>query len=338
MAETINQIYKDIESKKLSPIYLLSGEETYYIDLIADKFENTLMPEESRDFNQTVLYGESTSANEIVSVCRQYPLMSDLRLVIIKEAQILDKREWTKLSVYFSAPLSSTILVICNKNKTFDIKTKNIITKNKGVVFDSKKVSDSGLGKWIKEYVKEKGFVIDEQSITLISEYLGNNLQKIDNELKKLILNIKDRKNITTEDITNNIGISKDYNVFELEKALATKNVFKANQIISYFEKNQKANPIQLIIPNLFSFFVKVFIASQTQTHTPQEIAQALGFSNSYFAQDYIKAITYYSSQQIISIIKLFEEYDMKTKGMNVSPLTTEGDLLKELIFKIIHI
>lgn len=337
MATTLNQIYKDINDKKLSPIYLLTGEESYYIDLISSKFESSLIKEEDRDFNQTILYGKDTSASEIISISRQYPLISNLRLVIIKEAQMLDKREWEKLHIYLSKPLLSTILVICNKNKTFDIKTKNVITKNDGIIFESKKVADYKLNDWIISYVKEQGYSIDEISVNLLNEYLGNNLQTIDNEFKKLVLNLNGKKQITTDDINNYIGISKEYNVFELEKALTTKNVLKSNEIISYFEKNPKENPIQLILPMLFNYFVKILIASQTPTHSSQEIANVLGFHSPFLAKDYVSATKYYSSEQLYSIINLFEEYDMKTKGINKSPLTTDSDLLKELIYKIIH-
>jgi DNA polymerase-3 subunit delta len=338
MAITLNQIYKEVDEKKLSPIYLITGEEPYYIDLISDKFEKNLIEESNIDFNQNILYGEDTSASEIIGICRQYPLMSDLRLVMIKEAQLLSKNEWTKLHLYLSKPLSSTILVICNKNKTFDIKTKNLIVKNGGVVFESKKIADYKLNDWIIAYAKEQGYSINEQAANLINEYLGNNLQTIDNEFQKLIINLKGKKNINEDDIKSFIGISKDYNIFELEKALIIKDVVKANKIIDYFDKNPKENPIQLIIPMLFNYFVKILIASQTPSHSQQEIASNLGYNSPFFAKDFTTAIQYYSTPQLLSIINIFEEYDMKTKGVNVSPLTTNGDLLKELIYNIIHI
>lgn len=333
---TLKQIEDNISHKELAPIYLLSGGEPYYIDLLAEKFENEVIEESAKDFNFDVIYGKDAVASVLVGMCRQYPLMSEKRLVILKEAQMLDKAEWSKLSVYFDKPQASTCFVICNKSESFDTKTKNLITKNGGIIYESKKVPDYKLADWIKAYIKNMGFTSDEQSVILLENYLGNNLEKIKNELAKLNLNLKDKKHITATDVSSYIGISKDYNVFELQKALAEKQVLKCNQIIKYFSQNPKENPIQMIIPALFSFFLNTLACSTMKGRTAQDIALAL-HSSPFKLKDCITATKYYSTEKLFSIISLFEEYDLRTKGVNVSPLCKENELLKELIFKILH-
>lgn len=334
----IKQVKNSIKTKDLSALYLFYGEEPYYIDLLCHEFENNVIDEANRDFNQTILYGKDTNASQLISLCRQYPLMSDKKLVILKEAQMMDKKEWEKFLIYLTQPLTSTVLVICNKSKSFDTKCKNAIVKNKGIVVISDKIKDYQVSKWIISYVAGKKFIIDETSAEMLFEYLGNDLQKIANEVNKMILNIKQRTNITKEDISEFIGISKEYNIFELQNALSRKNVVKANQIINYFAQNPKENPIQLIIPILFSYFTKLLIASQVTSRNPREIASVLGFSSPFIANDYVTALNYYSTEQLLNIISLFNEYDLKTKGIGTYAMITDAELLKELVFKILHI
>ncbi|MDO5759565.1 MAG: DNA polymerase III subunit delta [Bacteroidota bacterium] len=333
---TLKQIKDSISHKDLAHIYLLTGEEPYYIDLLANKFEQEVISEEAKDFNFNVLYGKDAVASMIIGMCRQYPLMADKRLVILKEAQMLDKGEWAKLSVYFSKPQPSTCFVICNKNKTFDTKTQNLISKSGGVIFESKREPDYKLANWIKAYIKEIGYTADEQAISFLESYLGNNLEKITNELAKLRLNLKDKKHISDTDVSSYIGISKDYNVFELQKALSQKQVLKCNQIIRYFAKNPKENPIQMILPSLFSFFVNVLACATMKGKNISEIASAL-HSTAYRLKDCMTATNYYSVEKLFYIVSLFEDYDLRTKGINVSPLCKEEELLKELVFKILH-
>ncbi len=333
----IRKIKEDIKKKNLTTTYLLKGEETYYIDLICNEFEKNVIDEVDRDFNQTIVYGKDTSASQLISLCRQYPLMSDKKLVIVKEAQLLEKKEWEKMLLYLTNPLASTVLVICNKAQSFDTKCKNAIIKNSGVIVESEKIKDNQVSKWIISYLAEKKFTIDETSATMLYEYLGNNLQKIANETNKMILNIKDRTNITKEDISEFIGVSKEYNVFELQSALGTKDSTKANGILSYFAQNPKENPIQLIIPVLFSYFTKLLIASQGPMRNANEIATALNFKSPYPAKEYINALNYYSTEQLLNIMSLFNEYDLKSKGIGTSAMTTDAELLKELVFRIIH-
>lgn len=334
---TVEQIKDSINKNKLSFVYLLFGEEPYYIDILAQEFEDKAIDESAKDFNFSVIYGKDTNVAKLIPFLRQYPLMSDKRLVILKEAQMIDKREWEKMDIYFSQPQNSTCFVICYKNKTFPhTKLKNLINKNNGVIFESKKPYDNKLADWIRTYIKSIGYTFDEQAIDILVANLGNNLQKIVNEISKLQLNLKDSKHISSDDVFKYIGVSKDYNVFELQKALARKDVFKSNQIIDYFSKNPKENPIQLIIPILFSFFANTLIASQVPSRDSKDVAAAL-HSTPFMVRDYMTAVNNYSTPKLFSIIAMFEEYDLKTKGLDVSPLSTNEELLKEFIFKILH-
>ena len=334
---TFKQVKDNITKGNLAPIYLLLGEESYYIDVLTKEFEDKVIDNDAKDFNFNVIYGKEANANLLIPFLRQYPLMSDKRLVILKEAQMIDKREWEKMDVYFSQPQSSTCFVICYKNKTFpSVKMKNLLTKNGGVVFESKKLYEDKVGAWIASYIKEGGYTYDERIINVLVDKLGTDLQKIANEISKMQLNIKGTKHITLDDVYNYIGMSKDYNVFELQKHLARKDILKCNQIIDYFSKNPKENPIQMVISILFSFFAKTLVASQTQPCTSQAVAQAL-HTTPYMVRDYMTAINNYPMSKLFEIIALFDEYDLKTKGMDISPLSEDGELLKEFIFKILH-
>ena len=338
----IKEIKTAVKSRKPAPVYLLKGEESYYIDLICNYFEKNLIPEQATSFNMTVLYGKEASAEMIVSMCRQYPVMSDLRLVILKEAQLMDKRHWTNIMPYLKNPKESTVFVICYKKnfdatgKGFDVTYKNAVVKSNGIVIESDKLKDYQLPKWITDYIAEKKLSIDGSCPEMIADYLGNNLQKIANEIDKMVINLNGRNNITQKDIIDNIGISKDYNVFELQNALKTKDVLNANKIVNYFINNPKENPVQLILPIIFSFFTKLAAASQVPQRTSSSIAQAMGIS-AFIAKEYVTALNYYNQAQLFNIISVLCDYDLKFKGINRNPLVTDGELLREMIFKIIH-
>ena len=334
----IKRIRDDIKSKTLSPIYLLKGTESYYIDLVCAEFENELIDESARDFNQNILYGKDSTATQIISLCRQYPLMYDKKLVILKEAQLMEKGQWEKLKIYLDNPLASTVLVICFKAESFDIRCKNLIAKHDGVILNSDKLKDYQVPKWIVSYVNSKKFTINELDANMLYEYLGNDLQKIANEIGKMTLNIKGRTLITKNDINEFIGISKDYNVIELQNALGRKDTFQANNIINYFAQNPKVNPIERILPILFSYFTKLLIASQVTIRNADTIAATLNFKSPYAAREYLTALNYYSTKQLLSIISLFSEYDLKSKGIGASSMMTDAEILKELVFKILHI
>ncbi len=335
MAKKYEQIISDFKTKSLSPIYIFTGDEPFYIDDLANKFEYSLLDESERDFNQTVLYGRDISVDDIIVNAKQYPIMADFRLVLVREAQDIDKKDWSKFDKYFENPIQTSIIVICYKYKIIEKAFLKKVDKI-GTVFESKKLYDNNIPQWAMNYAKTIGLSLQPQVSQLIADYLGNNLEKIANELSKLKLNIKNEEVVTIEQIEQHIGISKDYNVFELQKALAIRDVLTSNKIINYFEANPKENPIQMVLPSLFSYFTKILIASQVKDKTSSNIAQAIGV-NPYFVKDYMNALNIYSTDKLFQIIFLIREYDLKSKGLDVSPSTTSGDLMKELIFKITH-
>lgn len=311
------------------------GEESFFIDQITDYIIENALNESERDFNQTILYGKDTDIGTIVTTARRFPMMAEKQLVVVKEAQNIKNID--QLSSYVQNPLTSTILVINYKYKSLD-KRKSFtkeVAKN-GILFESKKIYENQVPDWIKNHASKNGFQVDSKACFLLAEFLGNDLGKITNALEKLTINIKNGNTISPSDIERNIGISKDFNNFELQNALGKKDIFKANQIINYFSTNEKNNPMVVTIALLHSYFSKVlkyyFIKNKTNDKT---VASSLRI-NPYFVKDYKLAARNYNPKKLVSIIALLREYDLKSKGIgNVS--SKHGDLLKELIFKILH-
>ena len=334
MKKSFEEIRKDIKAKAYNPIYLLTGQENFYIDSLSKDFENNILEEEDKAFNFLMVYGKDISADTILNYAKQYPVMSEYRLVIIKEGQDMDKREWAKLMSYFTNPTPSTILVISYKYNKFPANLIKAIEKSNGAVYDSKKIRDYQLNSWIQSYTKEIGLKLDSEAIGIIGESLGNNLEKISNELSKLSLNIQKDETITKDHIEEYIGINRDYNVFELQNALGKRDIYKANQIIFYFDANQKDNPINLIIANLYSYFLKLILVAQLPNKTDGEIAKAVG-CHPIFAKDYRNATSIYPQHKLFQIIDVIRDYDMKSKGLGGD--LSYGDILKELTFKITH-
>jgi len=339
---TTADILKDLKNKKYKPIYLLHGEEPYNIDLVSNFIEHKLLPDAEKGFNQTVLYGKDTDVMTVLNASKRYPMMADYQVVLVKEAQDMkwgnddaDKKSINPLLSYLENPLASTILVFCYKYGKFDKrkKTYKAIEKN-GLIFESAAIYDSKVPGWIEEFIKEKGYKINQQATFMLAEYLGNDLSKIANELEKLMLNVAAGQEITLKHIQDNIGISKEYNVFELQTALSKKDVFKANQVINYFEANPKANPIVLVLGNLNNFFSKVLVYHYVRDKTPQNLARELGVSP-YFIKDYEQAARNYNYNKTMQIISYLREYDLKSKGVESN--AGNGELMKELIFKILH-
>ena len=333
---TAADIIKDIKARKLKPIYLLHGDESYYIDLISDCLEENVLSEAEKGFNQTILYGKDTEMMTVLNAAKRYPMMSDYQLVLMKEAQELKiDKVAEQFQAYCENPLKSTILVLCHKYGKFDKRKKvyKVLEKN-GLVFESASIYDNKVPAWIDDFIKSKGHHINPKASALLGEYLGNDLSKVANELEKLILNVPKGQEIGTKEVQDNIGISKEYNVFELQNALARKDVFKANQIINYFEANPKANPFVLIIGNLSGWFTKIlkyhYVTDKSQA------ARELGV-NPYFLKDYELAARNYSLGKTFEVVSLLREYDLKSKGVDSTGNTEPGDLLKELIFKIVH-
>jgi DNA polymerase-3 subunit delta len=354
----VTQILTDLKRKIFKPVYFLSGEEAYYIDLISDYIEKNALDESEQEFNQTVLYGKDVDLNTIISAAKRFPMMSEYQVVIVKEAQNLKelgktsdgddetKKAETKtkkspsapnpLVGYLQQPQPSTILVFCYKYKTIDKRSVVYKSLQKNHIFlETKKMYDNQLPEWITSFVIEKKYKIGPKVSTLLAEYLGNDLSKIANELEKLFINLKVGEEITADAVQDNIGISKEFNVFELQDALAKKDVLKANRIIYYFAANEKDNPAVMTLSLLYSYFSKVLIYHFAPDKSKFAVAQTLGV-NPFFVDGYVKAAQNYNTAKLKTIFAELKDYDLKTKGVNNIGVTN-GELMKELIFKILH-
>jgi DNA polymerase-3 subunit delta len=338
---SFDQIIKDLKNKVYSPVYFLQGEEAYYIDKISDYIEAHVLSDSEKEFNQTIVYGKDVDVLTLISHAKRYPMMSNYQVVMVKEAQdirnLISKDDKDPLAEYIQQPLASTILVFCYKYKELDKRTRfaKVITKH-ATLFTSSKIYDNKIPEWVNQYVLSQAFRIDPRAAALIGEYLGNDLSKVSNELDKLMLNLKKGDVINVQHIEEFIGISKDYNIFEFQAALGKKNVLKANRIANYFAANRKNNPIVVTIPQLYSYFSRVltYHAMQREHADNKAIAGEMGI-NPYFIKDYETAAKAYPSHQVIKIVGYLREYDLKSKGVDSS--ADEGELLKELVFKILH-
>lgn len=327
-------IIKDLKNKIYKPIYFLYGEEAYFIDQITNYIAHNILDEGEKAFNQIVMYGKDSKVEDIINAAKRFPMMANHQVLIVKEAQNLKQIE--KLQFYADQPLNSTILVVNYKNKTFDKRKKVYKSiKKTGVIFESKKLYENQVASWINSYLKQKKYSISPVSSKLLTDFLGTDLSKISNELDKLMITLPENSTITPAHIEKNIGISKDYNVFELQNALGQKNILKANRIITHFANNPKDNPMVMVIISLFNYFSKILYYHYTKDKSQNNIASVLGV-NPYFVKDYINAAQKYNTRKTVAIISMLREYDMKSKGYN-NVSTTHGDLLKELVFKILH-
>ena len=333
---TFEQIFSELKNNKYRPVYFLMGEEPYFIDAICDFIAENALTEDEKDFNQAVLYGKDTNVITVLDAAKRFPMMAQRQVVIVKEAQNL--KEMDKLQFYMEKPLVSTVLVICYK-KAFDKRAKMYKTLDKSkemALLESKPLYDNQMPAWINTYLNERGFKIAPAAATLLTEYLGTELSKVTNELNKLMIILAaGDKNITLEHIESNIGISKDFNVFELQKAIGERNVLKANRIIDYFARNPNSNPMVMVISSLFSYFVKILTYHYLSDKSQSAAASALKV-NPFFVKDYEQASRKYPAQKLIQIVSLLREYDLKSKGVgNVS--TPDSELMREMVFKIMH-
>ena len=332
---TYEAIIDDLKQKKYKPVYLLHGEEPYHIDLITDYIAENVLTEAEKSFNQTTLYGKDSDAAQVINAAKRFPMMASHQVIILKEGQEL--KDFKELEHYLKQPLQSTLLVINYKYKKLDSRTKLFKQfQEKGVVFESKKLYDNQVPGWITGYLSQKAYSIDPKAAFLLSEFLGSDLSKIANELEKLIIILGEKtRKITPELVERNIGISKDYNQFELQKALGQKDVVKANRIINYFAENQKNHHITQTISTLYFYFSKLLIYYYLKDRSKQNVAAALKI-NPYFVSDYAEAARRYKATKVAQIISILREYDMRSKGYN-GDTTAEGELLKEMVFKILH-
>ena len=311
------------------------GDEPFYIDQITNYISKHVLEEHEKDFNQTVLYGKDTSVDEIIAVAKRFPMMSEYQVVIVKEAQHI--RNIEAIEAYAKQPLASTLLVINYKYKKLDKRkaAAKTIAKN-ALLFESQKLRDYQIPDWISKEVGNSGLTIDPKNAGLLAEFLGTDLNKIHNELQKLKLVLPKGEAITTEVIEKNIGISKDFNVFELQTALAKKDILKANRIAKYFEQNPKDNPFVVTISSLFNYFSKILQLHFSKNKNNDQVLAGELKVHPFFVKEYKMAARNYSPKKLIKIIGYLREYDLKSKGVN-NISTTDGDLLKEMLYKILH-
>ena len=353
MAEAKNvsfdSIMADLKARKFVPVYYLMGDESYYIDQIADYIaEHVLLPEE-RDFNQNVLFGSDVTAPQIADYARRYPMMSQYQVLIVKEAQNVKNTE--ALERYFKQPMPSTILVMCHKNGTVDGRKREYVKaiQSAGVLFESKKLRDRDLPVFIENYLSARQVGIDPKSTQMIADNIGADLSRLTSELDKVILSLPEgqgedgqgsanqKRRVTPQVVEDQIGVSKDFNGFELRDAIVNRNVFKANQIIKYFDENPKAGSIYSFLPLLFNYFQNLMISYYSPNPKSQEaVAEWLEFRSPWAAKDYMTGMRNYTGLKVMQIISKIREIDAKSKGLD-NPNTPPGELMKELIFYILH-
>ena len=331
--DEVVKIVNDIKAGKIWPIYFLMGEEPYYIDKLSDYIEQNILSEEEKSFNQTVLYGRDVTVEDIISAAKRYPMMAERQVIIVKEAQDLTKTI-DKFESYSENPMPSTVLVICYKYKTLDKRKK--VTKNlskNGLVYESKKLYDNQVGEWIKRVLQGKNYTIEPKASAMLVEFLGTDLSKINNELEKLQIILPKGSLITARDIEENIGFSKDFNVFELRKAIGDRNQFKAYQIAQYFADNPKDNPMVVTTSLVFSFFVNLLLYHGLKDKNPKNVAAVLKV-NPYFLKDYDVALKNYPMKKVSAIVATLRIIDVKSKGVGANGLPN-GDLLKEMLIGV---
>ena len=334
---TFQTIMQDLKNRNFAPFYLLMGDESYYIDSISDYIASHVLSPEECDFNQTICFGSDVTAVQVADMARRYPMMAEYQVIIVKEAQNI--RSLEALEKYLKNPVKSTILVWCHKNGKIDARKKVIgVAQSVGVVFESKKLLDYQLPDFIQNYLKPKKISIDPKSCQMIADYIGADLSRIVSELDKILIYLpEDDRRITPEVVEKEVGVSKDFNAFELRNAIVSKDVFKANQIIKYFDNNPKAGSLYSFLPLLFSFFQNLMIVHYTPNKSSeQDIARALDLKSAWGSKDFITGLRNYSARKTMEIISKIREVDGKSKGLD-NPNTGAGELMKELIFFILH-
>lgn len=331
-----SQIIADLTNKIYSPVYFFEGEEPFFMDRISDYILENVLTEDEKGFNQTILYGKDLSLDSIMTAAKRFPMMAERQVVVIREAQNIKNIE--DLAPYVEKPMRSTILVFNYKYKTIDKRKKlyKALQKN-GVYLESKPLYENQVPAWISKYLKEKNLGIDPRAAQMITDFVGSDLQRIVNELEKVTISLVPGTSIMPDDVEKNIGISKEFNTFELQNALGNKDILKSNRIINYFIDNEKLHPLTVIIGMLVTYFRKLLIYHSIENKSDRTVvSQKLGV-NPFFINDYANAARNYSLDKAILIISMMREYDLRSKGAR-GGTTSNGDLLKELVFKILHI
>ena len=335
---SFDSIMRDLKERKYVPVYYLMGDESYYIDQISDYIAGHVLQPEECDFNLTILFGSDVNASQVADAARRYPMMSEYQVVIVKEAQNIKNTE--ALEKYFKQPLASTILVMCHKNGTIDGRKREYVKaiQSAGVLFESKKLRDRDLPVFIETYLKNRNVSIDPKSTQIIADSIGADLSRLTGELDKVILSLPEQdRRVTPQVVEDQIGVSKDFNAFELRDAIVNRNVFKANQIIKYFDENPKAGSIYSFLPMLFNFFQNLMIAYYAPNNKSQEgVAEWLELRSPWAAKDFMTGMRNYTGMKVMQILSKIREIDAKSKGLD-NPNTPPGELMKELIFYILH-
>lgn len=340
MAKTADQILSDLKNNNYAPVYFLQGDEPYYIDLISDYIEANALDEGEKGFNQRILYGKDVGLGDVISAAKSFPMMGQRQVIIVKEAQELAdlKKKDGDMAVfehYLQSPQPSTVLVFGHKHKKLDKRKKISKSLEKYAVFlDSAKIYENKVPEWIDQYVKGRQHRINRQATLLLTEYIGNNLERLSNEINKILINFKEPTEITEAHVQEYVGINKDYNIFELQKAIVQGNVLQANRIIQFFAADPKNHPVILTIGFLNSFFTKLLLIHHHPDKSDRGVAQAAGVSP-YIAKEYVQAIRMYTLQKVLQNIQYIYQADLSSKGINAS--MDADQLMRELLFKIMH-
>ena len=326
------KILSDWKNKLYKSLYWLEGEEDYYIDLVMNYAEHKILPESEASFNLTVFYGKDANWSDIVNACMRYPMFAEKQVVLLKEAQHM--RDLEKLEQYVNNPLASTIFVVSHKEKTPD-KRKSLYkaVKKNGEIFTSEKIKDYKLVDWVNSYMQSKQLTMNAKATVLLTEHLGNDLSRIVNEIEKVAVNLGQRKSITEDDIEKYIGVSKEYNAFELQDAIAKKDLIKAIRIINYFEGNPKAGPIQAVLPAIYNHFSKLY-AIFGMADKSENALKPLFYNNSFAARDAVTAIKKYSYEGVERVLLLLHEYNLRSVGINDTG-TPDASLMREMVVKM---
>ncbi len=329
----LDQIWSDWKKGVFKPIYWLEGEEPYYIDKLTDYAEKNILTEEQSSFNLTIFYGRDSKSEDVINACRRYPMFSDRQVVILKEAQHM--RDLEKLESYMDHPLASTVFVVAHKEKKVDgRKAFGKMLQKKTILFSTKKLYDNEIPDWAGSMIKSKGLDIQPKALHILVEHIGNDLQRIENEIEKLSINLQGRKKISEDDIENFVGVSKEFNIFELQAAMVNKDLAKALNIINYFASNPKIAPIQLVLPTLYAFYSKLYIAAASSSRDEYTIGNLIGLKG-FVAKSYVQALQYYSLDDVETALMLLHHYNLKSVGIGKTNVP-DAQLIQELVAKII--
>jgi len=327
------KILNDWKKKLFKPVYWLEGEEEYFIDQVMDYAEHRILPPDEAAFNLSVFYGKDAAWTDVVNACMRYPMFAERQVVLLKEGQQM--KDIARLEGYIEKPLASTVFVVSYKDKKVDGRSKLAkLLKEKGEMLSTKKLYENQLPEWTNDLVQSKGYTIQQKALLLLVDHIGNDLSRIDNEINKLLVNLGNRKTIAEDDVEKYVGVSKEYNPFELQNALAKKDVVKAFRIVNYFDANPKAAPIQLVLPTLYNLFSKTYMVFSQSSQDERAVAQALGV-NPYFVKDYLLTARNYGYQGVENALLLWHHYNLRSVGVRDSG-TSDGALLKELVVKLV--